>query len=160
MIKRVATKFIPRIKRAQKVFGGRNSSYFSIGAKQAQPCAGLQRKLQMLEYRTARVSQRGVLQLGQVRDLLHVDAARLHAVLAEAGPLAAAAAAIERRRVEVTAGEPLTLELQAFLRSLGGAGSGAAPAEAGRAALAVAAEVRAAMKLRAKRWADRASAGS
>lgn len=93
-------------------------------------------------------------------DLLHVDAARLHAVLAEAGPLAAAAAAIERRRVEVTAGEPLTLELQAFLGSLRGEGPGAASAEAGRAALAVAAEVRSAMKLRAKQWVDRANAAS
>ena len=93
-------------------------------------------------------------------ELLHVDAARLRAALARSGPLEAAAAAIERRRLEVAGGEPLTLELQAFLRSLGGAGTGAAPAEAGRAALAVAAEVRAAMKLRAKQWADRASAGS
>lgn len=93
-------------------------------------------------------------------ELLHVDAPRLREVLAQAGPLAAAAAAIERRRLEVAAGEPLTLELQAFLGSLGGTGSGAASAEAGRAALAVAAEVRAAMKLRAKQWVDRASAGS
>jgi predicted dehydrogenase len=93
-------------------------------------------------------------------DLLHVDAPRLHAVLAEAGPLAAAAAAIDRRRLEVAAGEPLTLELKAFLHSLGGAGTGAASAEAGRAALAVASEVRSAMKQRAKQWVDRASAGS
>jgi len=93
-------------------------------------------------------------------DLLHVDAASLRAVLAEAGPLAAAAAAIDRRRLEVAAGEPLTLELQAFLVSLGGSGTGAASAEAGRAALAVAAEVRSAMKLRAKQWVDRANAGS
>lgn len=93
-------------------------------------------------------------------ELLHVDAARLRAVLAEAGPLAAAAAAIDRRRLEVAAGEPLTLELQAFLASLRGEGPGAASAEAGRAALAVAAEVRSAMKLRAKQWVDRANAAS
>jgi predicted dehydrogenase len=93
-------------------------------------------------------------------DLLHVDAARLRAALARSGPLEAAAVGIERRRLEVTAGEPLTLELKAFLRSLGGEGAGAASAEAGRAALSVAAEVRSAMKLRARQWADRASAAS
>jgi len=93
-------------------------------------------------------------------DLLHVDAARLRAVLRQGGPAEAGLAAIERSRLEVAAGEPLTLELQAFLRSLRGTGAGAASAEAGRAALAVAAEVRSAMKLRARQWADRASAAS
>jgi predicted dehydrogenase len=93
-------------------------------------------------------------------DLLHVDAARLRAILEQGGPVEAGLAAIERRRLEVVPGEPLTLELQAFLRSLRGEGAGAASAEAGCAALAVAAEVRSAMKLRARQWADRASAGS
>jgi predicted dehydrogenase len=93
-------------------------------------------------------------------DLLHVEAARLRAVLEQGGPVEAGLAAIERRRLEVAPGEPLTLELQAFLHSLRGEGAGAASAEAGCAALAVAAEVRSAMKLRARQWADRASAGS
>jgi predicted dehydrogenase len=93
-------------------------------------------------------------------DLLHVDAARLRAVLEQGGPVEAGLAAIERRRLEVAPGEPLTLELRAFLRSLRGEGAGAASAEAGCAALAVAAEVRSAMKLRARQWADRANAGS
>lgn len=97
---------------------------------------------------------------GKTCDLLHVDAARLRAVLAQGGPVEAGLAAIERRRLEVAPGEPLTLELQAFLRSLRGEGAGAASAEAGCAALAVAAEVRSAMKLRARQWADRANAGS
>lgn len=93
-------------------------------------------------------------------DLLHVDTARLRAVLEQGGPVEAGLAAIERRRLEVAPGEPLTLELQAFLRSLRGEGAGAASAEAGCAALAVAAEVRSAMKVRARQWADRANAGS
>lgn len=93
-------------------------------------------------------------------DLLLVDAARLRAVLREGGPVEAGLAAIHRSRLEVVLGEPLTLELQAFLRSLRGEGAGAASAEAGRAALAVAAEIRSAMKLRARQWADRASAAS
>ena len=93
-------------------------------------------------------------------DLLHVDVERLRAVLQRGGPVEAGLAAIERRRLEVGPGEPLTLELQAFLGALRGEGAGAASAQAGRAALAVAAEVRAAMKLRARQWADRASAAS
>ena len=39
----------------------------AIGAQQSQPCAGLQSKLQVLEDRTARVAQRGVLQREQRR---------------------------------------------------------------------------------------------
>jgi predicted dehydrogenase len=93
-------------------------------------------------------------------DRLHVDAERLRAVLLQGGPVEAGLAAIDRSRVEVAPGEPLTLELQAFLRSLRGDGAGAASAEAGRAALAVAAEVRSAMKVRARQWADRANAAS
>ena len=94
-------------------------------------------------------------------DLLHVDAARLRAVLAQAGPLAAAARgdrpapARGRRRASRSPSS-----CRRSCGSLGGAGTGAASAEAGRAALAVAAEVRSAMKLRAKQWVDRASAAS
>jgi predicted dehydrogenase len=93
-------------------------------------------------------------------ELLRVDAARLRAAVRSGAPAQAGLACIERRRLEVIAGEPLTLELEAFLRSLRGDGPGAAPAEAGRAALAVAAEVRAAMRSRAGRWADRTNAVS
>jgi predicted dehydrogenase len=98
-------------------------------------------------------------------EMLRVDAARLRALVAQAGGLppggagleAVAGRAIERVQVQVEPGEPLALELQAFLLSLEGRGPGAASAEAGRAALAVAAEVRSAMKLRARQWAIRAS---
>jgi len=107
-------------------------------------------------------------------DLLRVDAALLRALIAGGGtldaggapeggaaaPEAGAGRAIERLRIEVDPGEPLALELRAFVRSLEGRGPGAAPAEAGRAALAVAAEVRSAMKLRARQWASRASVAS
>jgi hypothetical protein len=53
----------------------------------------------------------------------------------------------------VAEGEPLALELAAFLDSLRGRGEGAASAQAGREALRVAAEVRAAMERRALQWA-------
>jgi predicted dehydrogenase len=68
--------------------------------------------------------------------------------------------AIRRSSLEVAEGEPLTLELTAFLRSLRGEGAGAAPAVEGREALRVAAEVRDGMKRRAKQWAIRSSIGS
>jgi len=87
-------------------------------------------------------------------DLLRVDVARLRA--AKGNPLAAAAA-IRRSKVEVEEGEPLALELAAFLRSLRGDGAGAASGEAGRAALRVAVEVRAEMKRRTRRWTTRPS---
>jgi predicted dehydrogenase len=87
-------------------------------------------------------------------DLLRVDAARLEAALPD--PLAAAAA-IRRSRLEVGAGEPLALELAAFLRSLRGEGAGAASAEAGREALRVAEQVRAEMKRRARQWSEKPS---
>jgi predicted dehydrogenase len=86
------------------------------------------------------------------------------AAAAAAGALASGSSAgampFARERLEVGGGEPLTLELQAFLKSLRGEGEGAASAEAGRSALAVAAQVRAAMKERARRWEARASAAS
>ena len=47
-------------------------------------------------------------------------------------------AGIRRHKLEVPAGEPLLLELTAFLHSLRGAGTGAASARAGREALAIA----------------------
>lgn len=90
-------------------------------------------------------------------DLLRVDVARLRE--ARADPLAAAAA-IRRGSVEVGEGEPLALELSAFLRSLRGEGAGAASAEAGREALRVAERVRAEMKQRTRRWTTRPSAVS
>jgi predicted dehydrogenase len=74
--------------------------------------------------------------------------------------LAAGKVPFRRDRVAVSEGEPLTLELSAFLRSLQGQGTGAASAVAGRAALAVAAQVREAMKQRARRWEARSSAAS
>lgn len=64
-------------------------------------------------------------------------------------------AGIQRTKLDVPAGEPLTLELQAFLRSLRGDGDGAASARAGRDALAVAEEVREAMRRRALQWSTR-----
>ena len=84
-------------------------------------------------------------------ELLLADVQRLKA--ARAHPLAALGA-ISRRSLTAEAGEPLTLELRAFLRSLRGEGVGAASGAAGRAALAVAEEVRSAMKRRALQWAS------
>jgi predicted dehydrogenase len=93
-------------------------------------------------------------------DHIQVDVAKLHgpahmdAGIPRREPDAMAAmTAIRRSKLEVVAGEPLTLELRAFVRSLGGEGEGAASARAGREALRVAAEVRAAMKRRATQWA-------
>jgi predicted dehydrogenase len=60
---------------------------------------------------------------------------------------------IRRGALEVPEGEPLALELAAFLDALRGRGEGAASARAGREALRVAAEVRAAMERRALQWA-------
>ncbi len=63
-------------------------------------------------------------------------------------------AGIQRTKLDVLPGEPLTLELQAFVRSLRGEGAGAASAQAGRDALFVAEEVREAMRRRALQWAS------
>jgi predicted dehydrogenase len=71
-----------------------------------------------------------------------------------------AASWFRRERLEVMDAEPLTLELQAFLRSLRGQGSGASSATAGRAALQVAEQVRTAMKERTRLWEARSSAVS
>ncbi len=62
-------------------------------------------------------------------------------------------AGIRRTKLQIPAGEPLTLELTAFLRSLRGDGAGAASARAGRDALSVAEQVRDAMRRRARHWA-------
>ena len=62
-------------------------------------------------------------------------------------------AGIDRTKLVIPAGEPLTLELTAFVRSLRGDGAGAASARAGRDALAVAEQVRDAMRRRAQQWA-------
>lgn len=72
----------------------------------------------------------------------------------EVNPLALLAG-IQRTKLAVPEGEPLTLELGAFVRSLGGGGEGAASARAGRDALAVAEEVREAMRRRALQWTER-----
>ena len=90
-------------------------------------------------------------------EMIRADVALLKA--ARVNPLAALGA-IARGPLAVEEGEPLTLELRAFLRSLRGDGAGAASGEAGRAALAVAEEVRSAMKRRARQWASLSSAGS
>jgi predicted dehydrogenase len=84
-------------------------------------------------------------------EFVRVDVERLRA--ARANPIAALGA-ISRSKLKPVEGEPLTLELQAFVRSLRGDGSGAASARAGCAALAVAEEVRAAMKRRTRQWAS------
>jgi predicted dehydrogenase len=62
-------------------------------------------------------------------------------------------AGIRRTKLDVPPGEPLALELSAFVRSLRGEGDGAASARAGRDALAVAEQVRDAMRRRARQWA-------
>jgi len=67
---------------------------------------------------------------------------------------------IRRSRLEVGPGEPLALELQAFLASIRGQGEGAPSGEAGREALRVAADVRAAMKDRARQWIRETSSAS
>jgi predicted dehydrogenase len=85
-------------------------------------------------------------------ELLRLDLARLR----PEAPLEA----IRRGPLPVADGEPLSLELAAFARSVRGMGSGAASATAGRAALAVAAEVRAAMKRRALQWSSVSPAAS
>ena len=85
-------------------------------------------------------------------EVLRVDPARMR----PEAPLAA----LTRVALDVPQGEPLGLELAAFLRSLHDGGPGAAPAEAGRAALAVAEAVRDAMKRRARQWMSRTSAAS
>jgi predicted dehydrogenase len=60
---------------------------------------------------------------------------------------------IRREALAIPEGEPLQLELVAFVRSLTGQGEGAASAADGREALRVAEEVRTAMSRRALQWA-------
>jgi predicted dehydrogenase len=79
---------------------------------------------------------------------------------AGAGGLAALSGMFERHALEVAEGEPLLLELAAFLRSLRGDGAGAASAAAGREALHVAEQVRDAMKQRSQLWAAKPTAAS
>ncbi len=67
---------------------------------------------------------------------------------------------IRRTKITPDGGEPLALELAAFLRSLRDGGPGAATAAEGREALRVAEAVRSAMKQRATQWALSANAGS
>lgn len=97
--------------------------------------------------------------LARAVELLQVDVERLRQAAA-AGDPRLGLAAISKQAPAVAEAEPLTLELAAFLRSLQGDGPGAAPGEAGRDALRVAAEVRAAMKQRARQWVGRKSPAS
>ena len=60
---------------------------------------------------------------------------------------------IRRESLAIPDGEPLQLELAAFVASLAGRGEGAASARDGREALRVAEEVRSAMSRRALQWA-------
>lgn len=85
-------------------------------------------------------------------ELLRLDAAALHGGMPDPRALGAA---IRREELVAGPGEPLALELAAFLRSLRAAGPGAASGAAGREALRVAEDVRAAMKRRALQWAIR-----
>jgi predicted dehydrogenase len=62
---------------------------------------------------------------------------------------------IRRVKVEVAEGEPLALELAAFADHLRGRGPGAASGWAGREALRVAEDVRAAMRRRSLQWTAR-----
>ena len=62
---------------------------------------------------------------------------------------------IRRGTIEVPEGEPLTLELRAFADHLLGRGAGAASGWAGREALRVAEDVRAAMRRRSLQWTAR-----
>ena len=62
-------------------------------------------------------------------------------------------AGIRRTKLDVAPGEPLALELAAFVRSLRGDGAGAASGRAGRDALAIAEQVRDSMRRRARQWA-------
>ncbi|NOT33955.1 MAG: Gfo/Idh/MocA family oxidoreductase [Candidatus Eisenbacteria bacterium] len=68
-----------------------------------------------------------------------------------AGPIASLPG-ITRSSLDVAPGEPLRLELEAFVRSIRGGGEGAASAWAGREALRVAEAVRDSMKRRAVQW--------
>jgi predicted dehydrogenase len=69
-------------------------------------------------------------------------------------------AGIRRTKIEKQGGEPLTLELEAFVRSVREGGPGAASADEGREALRVAEQVRLAMKRRASQWAIPSNAAS
>jgi len=92
-----------------------------------------------------------------VRKLAH------HAATVPAGAAPAAVApapiaslpGISFGRLPVAEGEPLRLEIEAFLGSIANGGEGAAPAWAGREALRIAESVRDAMKRRAVQWATR-----
>ena len=77
----------------------------------------------------------------------------LPAYRAAAGDPLKALQAIHKQPLSVVPGEPLLLELSAFLESLRGRAEGAASAQAGRDALSVADTVREAMKRRAVQWA-------
>jgi predicted dehydrogenase len=98
-------------------------------------------------------------------DLVQVDVAAIRRLMAmaggpggapervfQAGPIGAMPG-VKLERLTVPEGEPLRLEIEAFLRSARGEAEGAAPAWAGREALRIAEAVRDAMKRRALQWA-------
>jgi predicted dehydrogenase len=98
-------------------------------------------------------------------DLVQVDVAAIRRLMAmaggpggapehafQAGPIAAMPG-VRHERLTVPEGEPLRLEIEAFLRSVRGEAEGAAPGWAGREALRIAEAVRDAMKRRAVQWA-------
>ena len=89
----------------------------------------------------------------KIGEMLWVDAAAVQASSAARPPVAFPAFA--RKSLDVTPGEPLMLQLAAFVQSLSHRGEGAASAWAGREALRVAEAVRAAMKRRAGQWVTR-----
>ena len=94
---------------------------------------------------------------GRTCELLRMDRAGLAAASRRGRPLEA----IQKQALAVEGGEPLTLELDAFLASIARGVSapprGAATGAAGREALRVAAEVQGALRQRARQWATRAS---
>jgi predicted dehydrogenase len=77
-------------------------------------------------------------------EFIAVDAARFR----PEQPLAA----LTRQTLSAVEGEPLTLQLRAFVASVRGDGPGAASGEEGREALRVAEEVRGALRERARQW--------
>ena len=81
-------------------------------------------------------------------DLVRVDVAALRRLAGDGAR--AAAAALPAGPIAAMPG--VRLEIEAFLRGIGGGAVGAAPAWAGREALRIAAAVRDAMKLRARQW--------
>ena len=89
---------------------------------------------------------------GRTAEYLRVEP-RVRAALAPGGAgLMAALAGIQRQKIVVPEGEPLTLELAAFARDIAGESTRVATGWAGREALRVAETVREAMRRRMVQW--------